>query len=161
MASPQSNSEYAGGMASLQVAEAHLTTLLDASEGLDGRAMFIVALNVALFGVFFGVVASLEWSWAAIGAPGAIAATICALGWQTVRPRRIAQFPEPTELLKFSEQGQSDEQLAWLYVQSIEDAAEALGGIAGMKEKYVIRLAVCSAAHVIALVVSVTVWSGV
>ena len=52
---PRSDS---GGMAALQVAEAHLTTLLTATDALDSKATFLLAVNVALFGVFFGAVIS-------------------------------------------------------------------------------------------------------
>ena len=45
-------------MAALQVAEAHLTTLLTATDALDSKATFLLAVNVALFGVFFGAVIS-------------------------------------------------------------------------------------------------------
>ncbi len=66
MAEFEPNAEHAGGMASLQVAEAHLTTLLNLSSSFDGKAMFIVGADLALFGVFVGAIAALDASWLAI-----------------------------------------------------------------------------------------------
>ena len=105
------NTEHAGGMASLQVAEAHPTTLLNLSSSLDGKAMFIVGADLALFGVFVGAIAALDASWLAIIPAAMIMAAIAAFGWRTVRPRDAVHFPVASIALALRGSGQPNDQV--------------------------------------------------
>lgn len=113
MAEFEPNGEHAGGLASLQVAEAHLTTLLNLSSSLDGKAMFIVGADLALFGVFVGAIAALNASWLAVIPPGIVMLAIAAFGWRTVRPRDLAHFPIPSVALALLE-GADNPTTSWL-----------------------------------------------
>lgn len=151
------NGEHAGGMASLQVAEAHLTTLLNLSGSLDGKAMFIVAADLALFGVFVGAIAALDASWFAIIPAAVLMAAIAAFGWRTVRPRDLTHFPAASIALALRESGQSNDQLAWLYVEAISEAALDTSRELDRKGDALFWLAVGSAVKIAALVVTLAV----
>ena len=90
-----------GGMAALQVAEAHLTTLLTATDALDSKATFLLAVNFALFGVFFGAVISATnpTVWITLMAPAVLSALLLVVGLWTVRPRDLSQNVRPKDLL--------------------------------------------------------------
>ena len=157
MAEFEPNGEYAGGMASLQVAEAHLTTLLNLSSSLDGKAMFIVGADLALFGVFVGAIAALDASWLAVIPPGAVMIAIAAFGWRTVRPRDLAHFPIPSIALALRGSGQPNDQLAWLYVEAINDAALQTAREVESRVRALIWLAIASALHIVAMGVALAV----
>lgn len=109
-----------GGMASLGVSQAHLGTLLSATDGLDGRAMFLGALNLALFGVMVGVVAALDQPLWAIVPSGVVLVVAAVLTWRIVQPREIEQFPSAAELLRlYAGSGHDDDTVAWLAVEAI------------------------------------------
>ncbi len=151
------NAEHAGGMASLQVAEAHLTTLLNLSSSLDGKAMFIVGADLALFGVFVGAIAALDASWLAIIPAAVIMAAIAAFGWRTVRPRDVVHFPVAAIALALRGSGQSNDELAWLYVEAIGEAAvRATREIEG-SVRALIWLAIASALHIVAMGVALAI----
>lgn len=151
------NAEHAGGMASLQVAEAHLTTLLNLSGSLDGKAMFIVGADLALFGVFVGAIAALDASWLAIIPAAVIMAAIVAFGWRTVRPRELGHFPVPSLALAFRGSGQPNDQLAWLYVEAIRDATLSTARDIESRVRALIWLAIASALHIVAMGVALAV----
>ena len=157
MAEFEPNGEHAGGMASLQVAEAHLTTLLNLSSSLDGKAMFIVGADLALFGVFVGAIAALDASWLAIIPAAVIMAAIAAFGWRTVRPRDLAHFPIPSVALALRGSGQPNDQLAWLYVEAINDAVLGASSEFDRKGDALFWLAVGSAIKIAAMVVTLAV----
>lgn len=157
MAEFEPNGEHAGGMASLQVAEAHLTTLLNLSSSLDGKAMFIVGADLALFGVFVGAIAALDASWLAVIPPGAVMIAIAAFGWRTVRPRDLAHFPIPSIALALRGSGQPNDQLAWLYVEAINDAVLDASSEFDRKGDALFWLAVGSAVKIAAMVVTLAV----
>ena len=157
MAEFEPNGEHAGGMASLQVAEAHLTTLLNLSSSLDGKAMFIVGADLALFGVFVGAIAALDASWLAIIPAAVIMAAIAAFGWRTVRPRDLSHFPVPSVALALRGSGQPNDQLAWLYVEAINDAVLDASSEFDRKGDALFWLAVGSAVQVTAMVVALAV----
>lgn len=157
MAEFEPNGEHAGGMASLQVVEAHLTTLLNLSSSLDGKAMFIVGADLALFGVFVGAIAALDASWLAVIPPGAVMIAIAAFGWRTVRPRDLAHFPIPSIALALRGSGQPNDQLAWLYVEAINDAALQTAREVESRVRALIWLAIASALHIVAMGVALAV----
>lgn len=157
MAEFEPNGEHAGGMASLQVAEAHLTTLLNLSSSLDGKAMFIVGADLALFGVFVGAIAALDASWLAIIPAAVIMAAIAAFGWRTVRPRDLSHFPVPSIALALRASGQPNDQLAWLYVEAINDAVLQVAREVESKVRALIWLAIASALHIVAMGVALAV----
>ena len=151
------NAEHAGGMASLQVAEAHLTTLLNLSSSLDGKAMFIVGADLALFGVFVGAIAALDASWLAIIPAAMIMAAIAAFGWRTVRPRDVVHFPVASIALALRGSGQPNDQVAWLYVEAIGAAALDISRELDRKGDALFWLAVGSAVKIAAMVVTLAV----
>lgn len=157
MAEFEPNGEHAGGMASLQVAEAHLTTLLNLSSSLDGKAMFIVGADLALFGVFVGAIAALDASSLAIIPAAVIMAAIAAFGWRTVRPRDLSHFPVPSIALALRASGQPNDQLAWLYVEAINDAVLDASSELDRKGDALFWLAVGSAVQITAMVVTLAV----
>ena len=154
MAEFEPNGEHAGGMASLQVAEAHLTTLLNLSSSLDGKAMFIVGADLALFGVFVGAIAALNASWLAVIPPGAVMIAIAAFGWRTVRPGDLIQFPSPSDVLALAAGGRANDELAWIYVDAINGAALDAAGEVGRKRTALIWLAAGSALQVVVMAVT-------
>ena len=151
------NAEHAGGMASLQVAEAHLTTLLNLSGSLDGKAMFIVGADLALFGVFVGAIAALDASWLAIIPAAVIMAAIAAFGWRTVRPRDLSHFPVPSIALALRGSGQPNDQVAWLYIEAINDAVLDASNVLARKGDALFWLAVGSAVQIAAMIATLAV----
>lgn len=151
------NAEHAGGMASLQVAEAHLTTLLNLSSSLDGKAMFIVGADLALFGVFVGAIAALDASWLAIIPAAVIMAALAVFGWRTVRPRDLSHFPVPSIALALRGSGQPNDQVAWLYIEAINDAVLDASSVLDRKGDALFWLAVGSAVEIAAMVVALAV----
>ncbi len=152
-----------GGMAALQVAQAHLSTLLAATDALDSKATFIVAVNVAFFGVFLGSLVSSGGSqdstpWIAVTAPAAMMLLVLLLGWLTVRPRSMAQFVRPRDLLRHQTGMYTDDQLAWSYVASIDQAIPSVTTVINDKVFGIGLLALCSVLHLIAIATSVAVW---
>lgn len=151
------NAGHAGGMASLQVAEAHLTTLLNLSGSLDGKAMFIVGADLALFGVFVGAIAALDASWLAVIPPGAVMAAIAAFGWRSVRPRDVVHFPVASIALALRGSGQPNDQVAWLYVEAISAAALDISRELDRKGDALYWLAVGSAVQIAAMITTLAV----
>lgn len=151
------NAEHAGGMASLQVAEAHLTTLLNLSGSLDGKAMFIVGADLALFGVFVGAIAALDASWLAIIPAAVIMAAIAAFGWRTVRPRDLSHFPVPSIALALRGSGQPNDQVSWLYIEAINDAVLDASNVLARKGDALFWLAVGSAVQIAAMIATLAV----
>ena len=148
------------GMASLQVGSAHLSTLLAATDSLDSKAMFLVALNLALYVAYVGAVVGLSLSALALLAPGVFLGTVLVLGWSCVRPRTILQFNNPAELLQNRDGAWSDHFLSWFYIEAI---AEASAGVESEIERkvFLIRLiAVGSLLHGAALALCSVLWMG-
>ncbi len=149
-----------GGMAALQVAEAHLSTLLIATDALDSKATFILAVNVALFGLFFGAVisASDPTEWVALTGPAILSTLLLLGGAWTVRPRELNQFVRPQDLLEHIDEGFGSDQLAWSYVESIADASESVGGVLNAKATGIGLLALGTVLNIAAIGVSTAVW---
>lgn len=152
--------DSAGGMAALQVAQAHLSTLLAATEALDGKASLVVAVNVALFGVLFGTLISATepTAWVALSAPAAIFLVALIIGGLTLRPREMSQFVAPENLLTHMTGKFGNDALAWSYVESIKIAC---AGVSRVIEEKVIGLAaltVLTIFQVIAGTASAAVW---
>ena len=149
-----------GGMAALQVAEAHLTTLLTATDALDSKATFLLAVNVALFGVFFGAVisATKPTDWIALTAPAVLSTLLLVVGFWTVRPRDLSQFVRPQDLLLHKGNVFSSDQLAWSYVVSIGRACELVNEVLDVKARGIGLLAAGTALHILAIGVSAAVW---
>ena len=150
--------ESGGGMASLQVAQAHLSTLLGQLANLESKAMFLAAVNVAVFGIFFGAVVALEWSWWAIAPPSTTALVAAALAWVAIRPTAVKQHPAPEELLAFNAAGRSDDELAWTYVRSIAAATEWLADPIATKTRIVVWTAIITFAQASIVAVSAVIW---
>lgn len=147
------------GMSSLQVATAHLATLLSATDSLDNKAMFLAAVNLALFAAFVGAIVGLSLSAWAVLAPGIAVFATLILGWFCVRPRTISQFNDPAGLLQNRLGGWSDHFLAWYYVEALSEASDDVTSEVERKGKYVRIIALSSLLHVGALVISATlVW---
>ena len=123
--------DSAGGMAALQVAQAHLSTLLTATDTLDGKASLVVAVNVALFGVFFGALISATepTAWVALAAPAPIFVAALMFGVLTLRPREMNQFVAPSDLLTHMTGEYSNDVLAWSYVESIKIACAGVSRV--------------------------------
>ena len=156
---PQAEDRESDGMAALQMAQAHLSTLITATDALDSKATFLIAVNVALFGVFFGVIASAESpDWSAVAAPAVISLLVLAVGWWTVRPREHEQFVRPSDLLRHRLGGYTDRAMAWSYVESIRRAGESVSDVIDKKAVAVQRLAVLSVLNFAAIAVSTVIW---
>lgn len=149
-----------GGMAALQVAEAHLSTLLTATDALDGKATFILAVNVALFGVFFGGVISTTdpTAWVALTAPAIVSTLLLVGGAWTVCPRDLSQFVRPEDLLRHRTGTFTSDQLAWSYVNSIADACSSVDDVLNMKARGIGLLALGTVLNVSAIGISAAVW---
>ena len=156
--------EDTGGMAALQVASSHLSTLISGSDAMDAKATFLIAVNVALFGVFFGSVLSVsdpmsEPAWIALAAPGSVTFLVLMFGGWTVRPRDFDQFIRPRDMLKRHQAGGfSSDQLAWSYVDSIADAADKVSIVLDHKASGVGWLALLTLINLVAMASSVPVW---
>ena len=146
------------GMASLQVAGAHLTTLLSATDALDNKAMFMGALNLALFVAFVGAVVGLALSAWAIAAPAILLCLTLGLGWWCVKPRTISQFNDPEFLLQNRGGGWTDHYLAWTYVGAIAEASSAVQSEIRRKVFLIRVMASISLLHAAALSISAAVW---
>ena len=153
-------SSSVGGMAALQVAQAHLTTLLTASDTLDNKASLLVAVNVALFGVFFGALISATevTPWIALAAPSVLFVLALIYGGVTLRPRGISQFIAPVELLASRSEGFRDDELAWSYVRSIEEASEGASQVLNEKALGLLVLALLTVAQLVASAASAAIW---
>ncbi len=151
-------------MAALQVATSHLSTLISGSDAMDAKATFLLAVNVALFGVFFGSVLSVsdslsEPAWIALAAPGSVTFLVLLFGGWTVRPRDFDQFIRPRDMLEQHQPGGfSDDQLAWSYVDSIADAAEKVSIVLDHKASGVGWLASFTLVNLAAMASSTLVW---
>ena len=146
------------GMASLQVAQAYLATLLGAVDGLDNKAMFLSAMNIALFTVFASVLVRSEsptWLWL----PGLVVlASILVLTWTMLRPRSVEQFPPPEGVLVNRDLGFTDRSLAWEYVNAIRYTATLVREVQVMKVRAVRWLAYASTTHALTLITCAIVW---
>jgi len=149
-----------GGMAALRVAEAHLKTLLAATDALDSKATFILAVNVVLFGVFFGAVISATdpTDWVALSAPAILNTLLFLAGGWSIRPRELNQFVRPQDLLEHRGEAYSSNQFAWSYVVSISLACESVNGLLDAKARGIGLLAAGAILHIAAIGVSAAVW---
>lgn len=131
---------------------------------MDAKATFIVAVNIALFGVFFGSVLSIsdamnKPTWMALFAPGVVTLLVLLLGAWTVRPRRLDQFVRPRVVLESHMTGTfSNDELAWSYVESIADATETVSVVLDSKSSGVGWLAFLTTLNLLAMAVSTAVW---
>ena len=146
------------GTASLQVAQAYLSTLLGAVEGLDNKAMFLSAINIALYTVFAGVLVRSEspiWLWL----PGLVVASgILGLTWSMLRPRSVEQFPLPEMILANRDAGFGDNTLAWEYVSAIHQATLLVRELQRVKVRALRWMAYASVVHAIALISCALLW---
>ncbi|MCY4617644.1 MAG: hypothetical protein OXD50_03685 [Chloroflexi bacterium] len=145
------------GMASLQVASAHLATLLSATDTLDSKAMFLAAVNLALFAAFVGAIVGLSLSGWAILAPGFAVCALLTLGWLCVKPRTISQFNEPAGLLQNRQGGWTDHFLAWYYIEALSEASDDVVNEIERKGTYIRVIAFGTLLHVVALLISAAV----
>ena len=156
--------EDTGGTAALSVASSHLSTLISGADAMDAKATFIVAVNIALFGVFFGSVLSISDSmtkpdWMALVAPASVSFIVLLIGAWTVRPRDLEQFSRPGDMLEAHMTGGfSSDQLAWSYVDSIADATEKVSAVLDKKASGVGWLALLTVANVAAMAASTAAW---
>lgn len=149
------------GMASLQVASSHLSTLLGATDSLDGKVMFLAAVNLALFAAFIGAVVGLSLSAWLTFVPGVIACAGMLLAWLCVKPRTILQFNDPDGLLQNRVGGWTDHTLAWYYIEAVSQASGDVEREISRKGRFVRLVAFTLFLHVLALVASAGyAWSG-
>lgn len=153
----QSDIRQSGGMAALQMAEAHLTTDLGSIDAVDSRAMFLVGLNVAGAGIFTGAVAALSWSLVCLIAPLALATLTVVVGLWCLWPRRVPQFPAADELLTYRTIGATDDQLAWANVESISKASDAVRDLLARKIRLTLLLFVLTVAQLAAIAATAAV----
>lgn len=131
---------------------------------MDAKATFIVAVNIALFGVFFGSVLSISDSmtkpeWVALAASGTVTLVVLLFGAWTVRPRDLEQFSRPSDMLESHMTGKfNSDQLAWSYVESIADATEKVTKALDKKASGVGWLALLTVMNVTAMAVSTAIW---
>ena len=157
--SDSASPESADGLASLQIAQAHLEILLTANENLDGKAGILTAVNIAFYAVLFGaLLAAEERSWWVAAAPSLLMIGVLTQGWRTMRPRRLRQFPSPRQLLQFQASGRTDHELAWIYLRSIATASTSVTEIVRHKHVGVAVLAGMTLLHLIAIAVSTVLW---
>ncbi len=147
-------------MAALQVAQSHLSTLLSATDALDSKGSLIVAVGVALFGVYFGALISgtSPTPWVAVAPPAILFLLTLFVGGLTLRPRDMGQFVSPADLLTHMTGAYGNDALAWSYVESIR---EACVGVTRVLEEKVIGLAalsVLTVCQIVASAVSAAVW---
>ena len=116
MAPPEIGAPQSGGMATLQVAVAHLEMIHQAIDAVDSKAMFYVGLNFVGLGIFVGALGPLGWSvWAAV-TPGALTLIVGLHSGDGRFGREMsAQFPAPDVMAAFEGEGYSNDQLAWTY----------------------------------------------
>ena len=151
-------------MAALQVASSHLSTLISGSDAMDAKATFIVAVNIALFGVFFGSVLSItepmqKPTWIALATPGGVTFLLLLFGAWTVRPRDFDQFIRPRDMLSSHMTGEfNSDQLASSYVDTIGDATEKVSAVLDRKSSGVGWLALLTVLNLGAMAASTAVW---
>ena len=142
------------GMASLQVASSHLSTLLGATDSLDSKVMFLAAVNLALFAAFIGAVVGLSLSAWLTFVPGVIACAGMLLAWLCVKPRTILQFNDPDGLLQNRKGGWTDHILAWYYIEAVSEASGDVEREISRKGRFVRLVAFMLFLHVLAVVAS-------
>lgn len=141
-----------GGQAALIVAVAHLEELLRTAEFENNRAMFLVGFNVASNSLFVAVVASLGQPWQAAVFPVAMALVTVTIGLRVLWNRRTAQFPSPRALLRARGRDLSNDHLAWIAVEAIEQASRTANGQVNWMTKWVTALQLLTLAHLVGLV---------
>lgn len=146
------------GSTSLQVASSHLSTLLSATDAIDGKAMFVMAVNLAMFTAFAGAVVGLPLSLWSLLAPGLILVAVMAKGWQAAKPRSMKQFNHPEGLLENESGGYDGDTLAWAYVSAIQKAAVDVRSVIQAKRRALRWAEILSLIHLIALVTCAAVW---
>ena len=131
---------------------------------MDAKATFIVAVNIALFGVFFGSVLSIsdpmsKPAWITLAAPGSVTLILLLFGAWAVRPRGFEQFIRPRDMLDWHMTGEfNSDQLAWSYVDSIADATEKVSAVLDKKSSGVGWLALLTVLNIVAMATSTAVW---
>ena len=147
-------------MAALQVAQSHLSTLLTATDTLDGKASLMIAVNVALFGVFFGALISATdpTPWVAVSAPAVVFALALAAGGLTLRPREMSQFVSPADLMTHMTGAFGNDALAWSYVTSIGEACVEVTEVIEEKVVGLAVIATLTLCQIVAAAVSAAVW---
>jgi hypothetical protein len=150
----------AGGMAALTVAQSHLSTLLSATDTLDSKASLIIAVNVALFGVFFGALISATdpTPWIAITPSGTLFGFALFIGGLTLRPRPMGQFVAPDRLMSHMTGEYENDALAWSYVRSIQVACVGVNEVIDEKVIGLAALAILTISHIAAAAASTAVW---
>lgn len=146
--------EAGGGQPALLVAVAHLNELLSAVESANSRAMFLVGINVASNSLFVAVLASLRQPWEAAVFPIVIAIVAVGCGLWMLGQRRQPQFPVPADLLRAAGRGVSDDRLAWMVVETIDEARLALNGELRRVSRWVTALQVLTTGHLAGLAVT-------
>ncbi len=71
---------YAGGLVSLQMAEAHLNVHLASIDSVDSKAMFLVGLNAAVVSGFVAILAASSQPLGSVVAPGLVAIIAAEIG---------------------------------------------------------------------------------
>lgn len=147
-------------MAALQVAQSHLSTLLTATDTLDSKASLMIAVNVALFGVFFGALISATdpTPWVAVSAPAVVFVLVLGAGGLTLRPRGMSQFVSPADLMTHMTGDYGNDALAWSYVTSIGEACVAVTEVIEEKVIGLAVIATLTLCQIAAAAVSAAVW---
>ena len=159
MATPEIGTPQSGGMATLQVAVAHLEMIHQAIDAVDSKAMFYVGLNFVGLGIFVGALGPLEWSvWAAV-APGVLTLIVGCLGAWALWPRDVAQFPAPDVMAEYEGAGYNDDQLAWMYLDSITEATKQAGGLNALKVQATYAMFGFTVLHIVAVFASATAFA--
>ena len=156
MAPPEIGAPQSGGMATLQVAVAHLEMIHQAIDAVDSKAMFYVGLNFVGLGIFVGALGPLGWSvWAAV-TPGALTLIVASLGGWTLWPRDVSQFPAPDVMAAFEGEGYSNDQLAWTYIGTIAEATTQADRINTLKVRATYAMFGVTFLHIVAVFGSAT-----
>ena len=143
--------EPGGGQSALLVSVAHLDELIGALDAVNGRAMFLVGLNVASNSLFIAVLASLQQPWEAAIFPVAVALLTVGIGLWTLGQRNQPQFPAPAAVRQAAGQGITDDRLAWLAVAAIDSASRPLALEVQRVSRWVTALQTLTAGHLIGL----------
>lgn len=121
-----SDETESAGASSLQMATANVNTQLSSIDSLDSKAMFIFAIAAAIMSAFAAYAAATDMPHTALIAPLVVTLGAVSLCLVSLWPRDFAQFPAAKDLLCYRSKGYTDDALAWAYVESLQQASEAL-----------------------------------
>ena len=144
------------GIASLQMAMGYISSLSSQYDVLDNKATLLMGAGLVVLSIAtsFYLAASLS-AWLLV-APTAVVIVGAGLWLNAVRPRNVKEFIDPNTLAaNYRAGGCSDNQIAWVLIDSLMESAGHYESLIATKAKKVFYLQIGFAALVLIVIVSV------